>query len=216
MDRRVYRDRLIIMRLNNGVVGQMTGIAEKEEGAWDETLAVADCVREQVAARWQNFRKLAIPPSMLAARQPGPRKTSLEEQAKKLQEQKRIQQGKEMRTRLVATAEEEQAKASKAAQKAAKKVEKTRKAQESLAETVSHAQKHAKQHILPRDSSEDDADVAGKAQRQAWQAALLQMSRQTKKAAKEPAYLLAIKTQCEQNAHMEQRHIGESNKKRQH
>ena len=64
------------MRLNNGVVGQMTGIAEKEEGAWDETLAVADCVREQVAARWQNFRKLAIPPSMLAARQPGPRKTS--------------------------------------------------------------------------------------------------------------------------------------------
>ena len=113
---------------------------------------------------------------MLAARQPGPRKPSLEEQAKKLQEQKRIQQGKEMCTRLVATAEEEQAKASKAAQKAAKKVEKTRKAQESLAETVSHARKHAKQHILPRDSSEDDADVAGKAQKQAWQAALLQMS----------------------------------------
>ena len=40
------------MRLNSGVVGQMTGIAEKEAGAWDETLAVADCVREQVAARW--------------------------------------------------------------------------------------------------------------------------------------------------------------------
>ena len=51
--------------------------------------------------------------------------------------------------------------------------------------------------------------MAGKAQRQAWQAALLQMSRQTKKAAKEPAYLLAIETQCEQNAPRKQRHICE-------